>query len=157
MSGLIKYKAGVPSGFDRDEFLSPFSNLFNEVFNEVFDEFGKDFFESGTYPKVDIRDEDSALIIDAEIPGLKKDQVAIEVDNGILRIKGEKKSTSDDKQQTYVHRELKHSTFCRSFSIGSNIDADKLTAKFENGVLEITLPKKVLTSPVEKVRKIEIQ
>ena len=81
----------------------------------------------------------------------------LEVDNGILRIKGEKKAVDEKKAQTYVHRELKHSSFCRSFSVGENIDTAKLGAKFENGILEVTLPKKTPEKKVEPVQKVEIK
>jgi len=142
---------------NRDEFLTPFSNLFDDFFNASFDFLGKDFFEKGTYPKVDIRDEDHQLVIEAEVPGLNKDQISVEIDNGVLRIKGEKKDTDEKKAKSYVHRELKHSSFCRSFSIGDNIQTDKLAAKFDNGVLEIVLPKKVPEPKIEPPRRIEIK
>lgn len=153
----VKRNSVVPSLLNRDEFLTPFSNLFDDFFNDSFDFLGKDFFEKGTYPKVDVRDENTQIVIEAEVPGLAKDQVSVELDNGILRIKGEKKDSDEKKTKTYVHKELKHSSFCRSFSIGDNIDSEKLTAKFENGVLEITLPKKVPEQKVAPVKQIEIK
>jgi HSP20 family protein len=154
----IKYSFPVsPSLFDRDEFLTPFSQLFDDFFNDSFDILGKDFFEKGTYPKVDVRDEPTQLVIEAEVPGLKKDQVKVELDNGVLRIKGEKKEADEKRVKSYVHKELKHSSFCRSFVVGDNVDVDKLTAKFENGVLEITLPKKVIEQPKAAVKQIEIK
>lgn len=153
----VKRNSIVPSLLNRDEFLTPFSNLFDDFFNDSFDFLGKDFFEKGTYPKVDVRNEDTQIVIDAEVPGLSKDQVSVELDNGILRIKGEKKDADEKKTKTYIHKELKHSSFCRSFSIGDNIDPEKLTAKFENGLLEITLPKKVPEQKVAPVKQIEIK
>jgi len=153
----VKRNSIVPSLLNRDEFLTPFSTLFDDFFNDSFDFLGKDFFEKGTYPKVDVRDEDAQIVIEAEVPGLAKDQVSVELDNGILRIKGEKKDSDENKTKTYVHKELKHSSFCRSFSIGDNIDSDKLVAKFENGLLEITLPKKVPDRKLVPVKQIEIK
>jgi HSP20 family protein len=154
----IKYTSFSPSVFfDRDEFLMPFSNLFDEFFNESFDFLGKDFFDKGSYPKVDVRDEETQIVIEAEIPGLTKEQVSVELDNGVLKIKGEKKIVDDKKSKTYVHKELKHSSFCRSFSVGNNVNIDNLTAKFENGILEIVLPKKVIEPKKEEVKKIDIK
>jgi len=153
----VKRTAFVPSVLDRDEFLTPFSTLFDDFFNDSFDFLGKNFFEKGTYPKVDVRNEEKQVVIEAEVPGLTKDQISVEVDNGILRIKGEKKATDETKARTYVHRELKHSSFCRSFSVGENIDTTNLGAKFENGILEITLPKKTPEKKVEPVQKVGIK
>lgn len=146
-----------PRIFDRDEFLTPFSTLFDDFFNDSFDVLGKDFFEKGTYPKVDVRDEPTQLVIEAEVPGLAKDQVKVELVGNTLRIKGEKKEKDELKAKSYVHRELKHSSFCRSFVVGDNINAEKLTAKFDNGVLEITLPKNTPDPKAVEVKQITIQ
>lgn len=145
------------SRINRDEFLTPFSTLFDDFFNDSFDFLGKDFFEKGTYPKVDVRDEDTKLIIEAEVPGLTKDQVTVELDGDILKIKGEKKSNGEKNVKSYIHKELKHSSFCRSFSIGKNINKGTIGAKFENGILEITLEKYCPEEKKEEVRKILIK
>jgi len=146
-----------PAVFNKDEFLTPFSTLFDDFFNDSFDVFGKDFFEKGTYPKVDVRDEETQMVIEAEVPGLKKEQVKVELEGGILRIKGEKKDVDEKKGKSYVHRELKHSAFCRSFALGKNIDTDKIASKFENGVLEVTLPKREPDPKPVEVRQIAVQ
>lgn len=143
--------------FDRDEFLTPFSNLFNDFFNDSFDFLGKDFFDKSTYPKVDVSHDHEKVIIEAEIPGINKDQLSIEVDGDWLRIKGEKKVKTEDKTKTYIHRELKNSAFCRSFRLPQNVDKEKFTAEFLNGILNITLPKKVIESPPNNIRKIDIK
>jgi HSP20 family protein len=162
-NSLIRYNKGLPSLglpslFDRDEFLTPFSSFFDDFFNESsVASFGNDFFGKGAYPKVDVSDEEDKIVIDAEVPGLTKEQVSVELDNGILKIKGTKQDVYDSPSKKYVHKELKHSSFCRSFSIGDNIDKDKLDAKFSNGVLTITLPKITPDPKREEVKKIEIK
>lgn len=153
----IKRSSVVPSLINRDEFLTPFSDLFDNFFNDSFDFLGKDFFEKGTYPKVDIRNENTQLVIEAEVPGLNKDQISVEIDGNVLRIKGEKKNNDETKTRTYVHRELKHSSFCRSFLIPETVDVEKLTAKFENGILEIDIPKKVIEPVQPNIRKVKIE
>ena len=155
---LVRYNPTSPSLFDKDEFLTPFSTFFDNFINDTFtDSFGMDFFEKGTYPKVDVRDEETQIVIEAEVPGLTKEQVNVELDNGILRIKGEKQETDDKNIKSYVHKELKKSAFCRSFSVGDNIDVNGVDAKFNNGVLEITL-KKIKPDPKkEEVKKIEVK
>ena len=157
MTALVRRNSSVPSLLDRDEFLTPFSTLFNDFFNNSFDFLGKDFFDNGTYPKVDVRDEGNQLIIEAEVPGLKRDQISVEVDGNLLRIKGEKKVKDEKKSQTYIHRELKHSSFCRTFKLPIIVDTEKITSTFQDGLLEVTIPKKVIEPPPNPVRKIEIK
>ena len=106
---------------------------------------------------MDVRDEEKQIVIEAEVPGLTKEQVTVELDNGVLRIKGDKKETDEKKSQSYIHKELKRSSFCRSFSIGDNINKDTVGAKFENGVLEITLQKLQPSPKKEEVKKIEVK
>ena len=159
-NSLVRYSSPVvPSLFDRDEFLTPFSSLFDDFFNSSFPtlSLGEDFFEKGTYPKVDVSDEPTQILIEAEVPGLTKEQVEVEIDNGVLRIKGDKQEVQDSSSKKYVHKELKRSSFCRSFIIGDNIDQSKLDAKFENGILKLVLPKKVPDPKKEEVKKIEIK
>jgi len=158
-NAMVNYSATVPAIFDRNEFLTPFSSLFDEIFNSSFPtlHFGNEFFEKGTYPKVDVVDEENHITIEAEIPGLTKEQVSVEIDNGVLRIKGEKKDVCDNTSKKYVHRELKRSAFCRSFSVGNNIDESKIDAKFDNGILRIILLKKVPDVKQEKAKKVEIK
>jgi len=159
-NSVIRYNSSVPS-FDRDEFLTPFSSVFDEFFNEsfpsLFKGFGDDFFEKGTYPKADVFDGEDKITIEAEVPGLTKEQISVEVDNGVLRLKGTKQDVVDTTSKKIVHKELKRSSFCRSFVIGENVDQSKLDAKFENGVLKISLPKKVPDKKREEIRKIEIK
>lgn len=156
MTQLIR-KPLFPSLINRDEFLQPFSTLFDEFFNESFSAFDVGMASKSAYPRVDIIDEQNQIIIEAEIPGLKKEQVSVELEKGVLRIKGEKKEESSEKLRNYVHRELKHSSFCRSFTVGENVDTGSVGAKYENGVLEVTLKKLQPTPKKDELKKIVIQ
>ncbi len=155
-SQLVKRNTIVPSLFNRDEFLTPFSYALDSYFDEIFPSLGTGFFTKGSYPKVDISENDKNLEIVAEIPGLNKDQVKVELNNGILSISGEKKEEVEDKKKNYVHKELKHSSFYRSFSVGDNVNEENIDAKFENGVLTITLPKTEPT-PKPEPKQIEVK
>ena len=117
----------------------------------------KTFFYKGSYPKVDVIDEGTQIIIEAEIPGLNKDQVSVELDNGVLRIKGEKQQFIDTPCKKIIHSELKRSSFSRSFNIGDNINQDELSARFDNNVLKISLPKKIPNKIKNEIKKIEIE
>lgn len=157
----------------RDEFLQPFDCVFDQLLGQSFPdmakEFGPDFFSKGSYPKVDVIDKDAEVYICAEIPGLSKECVDIDVvqdkenpNRNILTISGSARTYVNDddsdeheSEPRYIRRELKRSAFKRSFALGENINADKVTAKFENGLLEINIPK---IKPIEAApRKVNIQ
>ena len=153
----------------RDEFLQPFDTFFDQFVGDLYPEFqkefGVEFFGKGAYPRVDIIDKDQSVLIVAEIPGLTKEDVAIDVEpdkgnpnNNVLSISGNARVYSGEdteEELRYVRRELKRSTFKRSFILGENLNVDKVKAKFENGVLDIDIPK---IKPVnQKARKVEIK
>lgn len=145
---------------DRDEFLTPFDRVFDEVFAAHFPELNKElgvgFFEKQSYPRVDVVDYNDRVEILAEIPGLSKDEVNVEVQENVLTISGQKIKKVEDKESTgkYIRRELKHSSFKRSFTLGDQINKNSPQAKFENGLLTITLAKVKPTIPETKKIKI---
>ena len=94
------------------------------------------------------------VLLEAEVPGLTKDDVSVEVKDNILAVSGERKVKRDD-DAVYVRKELKRSSFKRSFSLGDNLDSERISAEFENGILTITIPK---IKPVQvEARKVEIK
>ena len=116
------------------------------------DEFGVNFFGSNSYPKVDVIDHDDRITIEAEIPGLSKKEVSVDLEENILTISGAKQSKDESPEIKYIRKELKRSSFKRSFKLGENINQKNVNADFNNGVLLITLPKK----EPEKPKKIKI-
>jgi HSP20 family protein len=146
---------------DRDEFLAPFDRVFDEVFANHFPELTKElgvgFFEKQSYPRVDVVDYSDRVEILADIPGVSKDEVSVEVQENVLTISGQKVKKVDDKELTgkYIRRELKHSSFKRSFTLGEQIDKSEPQAKFENGLLTVTLAKVKPVIPVTKKVKID--
>ena len=146
--------AKVPLHFNRNEFLTPFDRMFDNILSNQFPEFEKDFgisFEKGSFPKVDY---DDSIVIIAEIPSLNKDALNIDIEDGILSISGDKHQLDDDNVR-YIRKELKHSSFRRSFQLGELLDTDKISANFEDGVLRIEIPKKEPTIP--KKQKVDIR
>jgi HSP20 family protein len=146
----------------RDEFLTSIDRVFDGIFNQMFPiatkEFGIDTFSKGSYPKVNIVDNESNVVIEAEIPGLTKEQVNLEVQSGVLTIMGEKRENKEEGlKKDYIYRELKQSSFKRSFQLNDNLDTDKIDAKFENGILEITIPKKISDTEANKTKLIDIK
>jgi len=152
---------GFPTRINRDEFLTPFDTIFDRFFNESFPQLSKEVgvnvFQSSSYPKCDFIDYDDRIEIIAEIPGLSKEQIAIDVDGDQVSIKGNKSQTSPMKEGgTVLHRELKKSTFQRSFMADSKIfNLDKISAKFSDGMLELVIPKREKVVPTKRI--IEIQ
>ena len=156
MTQLVRFNSAVPS-FNKDEFLTPFSSIFDDFFNQSFPNLDVGFLSKTAFPKVDVIDEGNQIVIQAEIPGLKKDQVTVELEKGILRIKGEKKEEKESGYRNYVHRELKKSAFCRSFTVGENVNTGSVSAKYEDGILEVILKKIEETPEKDEVKKIQIE
>jgi HSP20 family protein len=105
-------------------------------------------------PPVTVAETPDELVFTAELPGLTEEQVAIELENDVLTISGEKSEerTEGDEERNYHLWERSYGSFRRSFSLPRAVDANQATARFDKGVLEIRLPK----APEAKGRKIEI-
>jgi HSP20 family protein len=110
------------------------------------------FFGNNSYPKVDIIDQADSIEFEAEIPGLQKDEVSVEFQEGILSISGQKRQKESQQEVSYIRKELKRSSFQRSFKLSDSFNTDKIKAKFENGLLLISVPKK----KPEKTKKVKI-
>jgi HSP20 family protein len=104
-------------------------------------------------PAVDIRETDEALTLVAELPGLKREDVTITLENNVLTLSGERKFEKEAKQENYHRIERAYGSFARSFTLPNNVKADQVQAAFKDGVLSITLPKVEEAKP----RKIEIK
>ena len=159
---LTRYNNSPSLFSNRDEFLVPFSNMFDDFFNsgfpDLFNDFGIEMYGKSSYPKVDIRDTETTTVVEAELPGLSKDQVSVEIKDGVLSIRGEKQEKTDNSTGSrYIHKELKKSSFSRSFSLGDNYDKDTIDAKFINGILEVTLQKITPSPKIEESKKIPIK
>jgi len=109
-------------------------------------------FEVGDWmPVVDIDENDDAFLVKAELPGVEKDDVSITIDNGLLTLKGEKKEETEDRKH---HRyECSYGSFVRSFTLPRTVQTDKVEARYENGVLNLVIPK----SEEAKPKQIEVK
>lgn len=141
----------VPLYVDRDEFLTPFDRLFDKVVNSQFPNFAEEVgisFEHGAFPKVDVVDYDDCIVLVAELPAMRKDALKVEVEDGVLSISGDKHNLLEENAR-YIRRELKHSSFRRSFNLGEQLDEESVVATFENGILRVEIPKKEVEVPVK--------
>lgn len=93
-------------------------------------------------PAVDIAEDDHAITIKADLPEVEKKDIQVNVENGVLTIKGERKRESEEKKKSYHRIERSCGSYMRSFSLPEYADKDKITAEAKNGVLTITIPKK---------------
>lgn len=105
-------------------------------------------------PKVDVSETESAYQIDAELPGMSDKDISVTVSDGVLTIKGEKKVEQEEKKKGYYLSERSYGAVQRAFELPESVDADKISAKFEKGVLSIELPKS--QEAESKERKISI-
>ncbi len=122
----------------------------NRLFNDFFSgrEGDGDELISGTWnPAVDVVEHDDSFVIEAELPGMNKDDIKISVTNDILTIRGEKKIEKEDKKKNYHRTERSYGSFTRSFSLPGNIKSDKVDAEFKNGVLMVSVPKSEEAKP----------
>lgn len=106
-------------------------------------------------PAVDVIDEKDKLRIKADLPGIKKEDVVINIEDGVLSIKGERENEKEEKNKNYYRRECFYGVFERSISLPAEVDIEKAEANYKDGVLEIILPKKEEFKPKQIKVKIK--
>ena len=103
--------------------------------------------ESLWYPRVDLREHDQEFVVMADLPGMKQEDINITVENNILTLQG-KRHVEHEGQNGYAHySERAYGTFCRRFTLGAAVDAEKITATYKAGVLEVHIPKTAAAQP----------
>lgn len=133
MSNLIRWEPAREMMTLRDAM----DRLFDDAFTRPFNFGGNNW----SVPAVDMYQTDNEVVVKAALPGIKSDEVQINVTGEVLTIKGETRQNEEVKEKTYHLREQRWGTFERSIALPTNVVADKAKADFENGVLTITLPK----------------
>jgi len=130
---------------DRDPFLSLHREV-NRLFDDVFRGFGYGFPSSsnpsgfgGGWPSVEISDNEKEIKVTAEVPGLEEKDIEVLLDDGVLTLKGEKQSETEDKGRQFSERY--YGSFERRIPLGVEVKQDNIDARFKNGVLTVTLPK----------------
>jgi HSP20 family protein len=118
-----------------------FDSIVESQYPDITKSVGVKPFAGSAYPKVNVYEYDDKVGIVAEIPGLDKKQLNVEVEEGILTISGEKHNTFEDDGAKVLRRELKQSSFKRSFELGEQLDGENIDARFKDGVLTVSIPK----------------
>jgi len=142
----------------RDHFVDSFDKLFDRIIQTNFptltSEFGVDVISKGAYPRVNVIAYLDRVEFTAELAGMTKEDVNIELKDSCLTISGHTKASFENEpseEAIYILRELKRSKFSRSFTLHENLDAENTEASFENGVLLIKIP---YVSPKERQSKV---
>lgn len=134
---LIKFKNEIPA---RSRERVPYwSDLFNDLFENVVT---TPDLRRSTVPNVNIIENDDNFRLELAAPGLKKEDFKISLDNEMLTISTEKKSENTEKNEKYTRKEFSYSSFLRSFTLPEVVDAEKIKANYENGIMTLELPKK---------------
>ncbi len=133
---------------------SPFDHLFDAFFGE--DSRLPVLAGNAAFtPRIDVKEDDVSYEISAELPGLEEKDIELSVSDGSLVLRGEKSDAREAKEGKYYREERIYGRFERAFHLPDGVEADKIEAKFKNGVLAITLPKK--EEAKEVVRQVEVK
>ena len=138
----------------------------NDLFDDIFDDFMRpskavrsNFMTQSTVMKTDIKELDNAYQLDVELPGVKKENVTVELKDGALEIKVVSEVNNDEKDNNgkYLRRERFYGSCSRSFYVGEDVKQEDIKAKFDNGVLIIDIPKVEKKSEIEENKYIQIE
>ncbi|MFA5753027.1 MAG: Hsp20/alpha crystallin family protein [Bacteroidales bacterium] len=143
---LVRFSNQMPSLFDR----------FFE--NDLFDWSNRNYSNTNTtLPAVNIKEDKDGFEVEMSAPGLDKKDFKIELNNSVLTISSEKKVENETKEgQQFTRREFSYQSFSRSFTLPETVEGEKIGAKYENGILSVSIPKKEEAKP-KPVKQIEIK
>jgi HSP20 family protein len=131
------------------------SSWIDEMFNRDLPSVFTTNFNTGiTLPKVNIRETKDAYFVDMAVPGLKKNDFHIDIDNKVLSISAEMEENSEQQEDNFTRREFGYSSFKRSFSLPETVKEDAIKAEYTDGVLSIHLPKKeeAIQKPARRIK-----
>ncbi len=147
MFGLVPFNR--KNGMSVRDDIFDLDNIFNSFFNDSF----TGFFTAANPIKADIRETDKEYIIEADMPGVKKEDIKLELRDGVLTIGVEHNEQVDEKRENYIRKERKYGSYCRSFQV-DGVRQENVTANYNDGVLTVNLPKSEEAKP--KTHRIDI-
>lgn len=121
----------------------------DDLFDSFFRGLDRPFAGYKLWPPIDVAEEGDAIVVRAEIPGCKAEDVEISVHGNVLTISGEKKLSEEKKEKGYYHVESSYGSFRRELTLPTDVDPDKVNAECKNGVLSISLPKATTAKAVK--------
>ena len=116
---------------------------------------GGDAFEAGWVPEMEVFEKNNLLTVRLDVPGLKKEELTVHVAEGTLTVEGERKHETEEEQNHWYHRERTYGRFYRTVPLPEGVNAKEVKATFRNGVLEVTVPVRAVTTPAP--HKVEVQ
>ena len=139
--------------FDDDDWMFPFDSGFFGTRNPLYGKHAKNMM------KTDVRELDGAYEVDMDLPGFAKDEIKVSLENGYLTVSAAKGLDKDEQDQKgkYIRQERYAGAMSRSFYIGEEVSQDEIRAKYENGILRLTIPKKDAKPAVEEKKQIAIE
>lgn len=139
-------------------FTNQFPSLFDRFFeNDMFDWSNRNFSTTNTtLPSVNVKEDTERFEVEMAAPGFEKEDFKIELNNSVLTISSEKNFENETKEgERFTKREFSYQSFCRSFSLPVTVENEKITAKYEHGILKVSIPKKEEAKP-KPVKQIAI-
>jgi HSP20 family protein len=134
---LIKFqKPRAKKFFESDAMFPGFGNAFDNFLK-------MDYNYGESVPSVNVTENEKEYHMEYLVPGFKKDEIKVALEQNVLTVKAEKKTETTEEQKRYTRKEFSFSSFKRSFTMPDNIDADKMVARHEHGILNIVIPKKM--------------
>ncbi|MCC6907520.1 MAG: Hsp20/alpha crystallin family protein [Phycisphaerales bacterium] len=150
---LIPWNRRNPADGDLVRFRHEVDNMFNRFFNDPWGAIEPKFRSEGWLPAVDVSENDAEVTVRAEMPGVETKDLDINILGNTLSIAGKKEEKKEQKGENYYQCERRFGSFRRSVDLPETIDADKITADAENGVVTVHVPKK----PGMKPRHVDIK
>ena len=134
-----------------------FSSLFDDFFNAEVGDWRRNNYSStnSTLPKVNVKEDENGFTIEVAAPGMEKEDFHVHLDHNQLTISSEKETEKNEELEKYTKREFAYHSFQRSFSLPDSANGEKISAKYNNGILILSIPKKEEAKP-KPVKKISI-
>jgi HSP20 family protein len=124
--------------------------------NRMFSDFYGDAFSRGWVPPVDIYEtDDHEVVLKAELPEMKREEIDLTFENGVLTLKGERKFEQQTKKENFQRMERRYGSFSRSFTLPNTVDASRISASYKDGVLTIRLPQREEAKPKQIAVNVE--
>ena len=139
----------VPIHRRRNNGLATLHHEMDDLFDSFFRGLDRPFTGYKAWPAIDVAEQDNAIVVRAEVPGCKADDIDISVFNNKLTISGEKKLAEEKKEKGYYHVESSYGSFRRELTLPTEVDQSKIDAVCKDGVLSITLPKAAKSKAVK--------
>jgi HSP20 family protein len=128
--------------------LVSFQERMNRLFQDTLGPSREELMTSGTFvPPVDIYEDEHAIILKLEVPGLEEKDIEVQLENSTLTVRGERKFEKEEKEENFHRIERRYGAFARSFTLPNTVDTGKVEASYENGILKIELAKRAEAKP----------